>query len=393
MGEKRPATTERPSFAPEADSLAFSNAIRLTAREWLGVATFTLAMILFAPSVWMTREKLVLEHEHDYRIPYDLSADYWLYDRYARLAAGHYDTLVFGDSVVWGEYVTRQQTLTHYLNEQAGKERFANLGLDGAHPAALEGLVEHYSGGISGKNVVLQCNPLWLSSPRQALPTSDGAGRSTKRAFELNHPRLVPQFKPPVPFHNFLDLLRDDQGRAELSQRIGVVVEEHAPFSSWASHIQQAYFARKDIPSWTLEHPYAVPLGSLREGLPPSDNQLRHEPIPWMKRGIQKQAFNWVDPRDSLQWRSFQRAVEVLEKRGNHVFVLVGPFNEHVLNEKGMEAYQSVKSVIVGWLKERGIPHAVPEVLPSERYGDSSHPLSAGYELLAKRIIDQLPRE
>jgi len=28
----------------------------------------------------------------------------------------------------------------------------------------------------------------------------------------------------------------------------------------------------------------------------------------------------------------------------------------------------------------------VPDILPSELYADASHPLTAGYELLAKRI-------
>ena len=93
-------------------------------------------IVVFAPSLWKRVETFALEP--DYRMPHDLSNDYWLYERFAGLAADHYDTLLIGDSVVWGEYVTRQETLSHYLNELAGQERYANLGLDGAHPLALE---------------------------------------------------------------------------------------------------------------------------------------------------------------------------------------------------------------------------------------------------------------
>ena len=128
---------------PSRSAIAFSNGIRLTGREWLGLGLFAVVLLVFAPSLWHRTETFALEP--DYRIPHDLSNDYWLYERYAGLAADHYDTLLIGDSVIWGEYVTRQETLSHYLNELAGQERYANLGLDGAHPLALGGLVEFYA--------------------------------------------------------------------------------------------------------------------------------------------------------------------------------------------------------------------------------------------------------
>ncbi|HEV3263514.1 MAG TPA: hypothetical protein VG013_42150, partial [Gemmataceae bacterium] len=102
-----PATDARP--APHPPEVAFSsNAVRLSVRQWIVVGIFTLAMVLLSPSLWRKAEKFDLEP--DYRVPYDLSNDYWLYDRYARLAASEYDTLLIGDSVIWGQYVTRQQT-------------------------------------------------------------------------------------------------------------------------------------------------------------------------------------------------------------------------------------------------------------------------------------------
>src|SRR5437667_6136626 len=131
----------------DVDVTSFSNAMRVSGRQWLGVGLF--AVVLFcAPSLWKQYEEFT--PEADYRMPHELSNDYWLYERFADLAAERFDTLLVGDSVVWGEYVTPQETLSHYLNEQSGQQRYANLGLDGAHPLALEGLVEHYAGAVRG---------------------------------------------------------------------------------------------------------------------------------------------------------------------------------------------------------------------------------------------------
>src|SRR5262249_31018104 len=152
--------------------------------------------------------------------------------------------------------------------------------------------------------------------------------------------------------------------------RIGVMVEQRLPLSGWTSHLQQAYYDRTDTASWTLEHPYDNPLAPLTRGLPPSDNSLRHLPQPWYQSGITKQDYPWVDLETSFQWHAFQRVIEILQQRGNRVFVLVGPFNEHLLNPESLRRYGAVKATIAAWLQARHIPHAVPSPLPSEQYGD-----------------------
>ena len=38
--------------------------------------------------------------------------------------------------------------------------------------------------------------------------------------------------------------------------------------SAWTKHLQQAYFDRSDIPTWTVEHPYDNPLVPVTRGLP-----------------------------------------------------------------------------------------------------------------------------
>ena len=45
-----------------------------------------------------------------------------------------------------------------------------------------------------------------------------------------------------------------------------------------------------------------------------------------------------------------------------------------------------LKQKVAAWLKSDGILSISPALLPSEEYGDASHPLSAGYARLAKSI-------
>src|SRR5215470_14372464 len=80
----------------------FVNEVRLNARQWI-VAVGILALILtFTPVLWKKAERF--QTGPDYRIPYPLSKDYWLYQRrLQQIAPPH--LLVLGDSVVWGEYV------------------------------------------------------------------------------------------------------------------------------------------------------------------------------------------------------------------------------------------------------------------------------------------------
>jgi lysophospholipase L1-like esterase len=348
-----------------------SNAIRLSGRQWLCVAIFGVALVSYAPRGWERAEPLPADA--DSRIPYDLSNGYWLYERRARQAAERNDVLLIGDSVVWGQYVARDQTLSHYLNARAGSAglragmRFANLGLDGAHPIALSGLLEHYAPAVRNQDVILHCNPLWLSSARHDL--------SAAEEFRFNHPELAPQFVPWIPCY-----------KEDLSRRIGNAVGRNVPFIAWTSHLQLAYFDKMNIPAWTLEHPDESPLTPLKSP-PVAEDRPRHEPISWTERGITPQDMPWVAPAVSLQWRAFQEAVATLQRRGNRVFVLVGPFNEHLLTERSRNRYRTVAHNIEDWLTANGIPHCAPPPLPSELYADASHPLSGGYRLLAEQLL------
>jgi hypothetical protein len=277
-------------------------------------------------------------------------------------------TLVLGDSVVWGHYVKGGQTLSAHLNLLSGGEGFANLGVDGIHPAAMAGLIEHYGGAIRGRSVILQCNPLWLSSPTHDL-------RGDKE-FAFNHPRLVPQFSPWIGCY-----------KESLEGRLGIVFQRNVGLSGWANHLRIAYLDRSDVGAWVLEHPYQDPLRQITLKLPSPEPSPEPDPKPWTRRDIKPYGPPWVDLDKSLQWQSIRQSIAILRSHGNRVFVLVGPFNEHLLKPASLAAYRKLKAGIGRWLAEEQIPHFVPEVLPSDLYADASHPLGEGYALWARQLL------
>jgi hypothetical protein len=344
-----------------------SNDIRLSGWEWIIVGIICSALFCLGPGLWERLEKF--EPQPDYRLPYELSSDYWLYDRYCRWACSRYETLVVGDSVVWGHYVSADNTLSHHLNQNAGRSRFANMGVDGIHPAALAGLLRYYGRDISGKNVIIHLNPLWMSSKKHDLQID--------KEFRFNHPKLVPQFIPNIPCY-----------KDSYSRRISTAVERSTAFFSWTSHLKTVYFENMDLPRWTMEHPCENPLGAATLGLSASGNDNLQEHVSWTQKGIAKQEFQWVEPGTSLQWSLFRRTIELLKARRNTVFVLFGPFNEPMFKGESHNAYQKIKNEIESWLRQNDVPYYMPPALPSELYRDASHPLGKGYAILAKQLFE-----
>ncbi len=354
-----------PSNKPEVPFS--SNCVRLSGYEWIFVGIVAMTLFCFGPALWERMEKFELEP--DYRLGYELSNDYWLYSRYCRWACSQYEILVIGDSVIWGHYVPQPNTLSHYLNEITDRDQFANLGVDGIHPVALAGLLKYYGHNISNKKVVLHFNPLWMSSKKHDL--------QTEKEFRFNHPKLVPQFIPNIPCY-----------KDPYSKRISTAVERYVPFLSWTSHLKIAYFGNMDLPRWTMEHPYENPASAVTLRLHTSANNSQNEHTSWAERGTAKIDFQWVELESSLQWKFFQRSVKLLKARGNRVFVLVGPFNEHMLKGQSIEIYRKMKSKIEDWLQQNNIAYYMPATLPSEWYVDASHPMSEGYAMLAKQLFE-----
>ena len=50
------------------------------------------------------------------------------------------------------------------------------------------------------------------------------------------------------------------------------------------------------------------------------------------------------------------------------------------------EKYLGFRITVAAWLSAEGIRVVVPEALPSDEFADASHPLTQGYERLAKRL-------
>ena len=356
--------------------------MRLNGRQWAATALFVVLLTGITPWLWQRFERF--DTGPDYRIPFDLSKDYWLYGRRLRQVLDPEKILVLGDSVVWGEYVAPDGTLSHFLDEATGStNRFINAGLNGLFPLAQEGLLRSYGKSVRHRKVLLQCNVLWLTSPKADL--------SSDKEEQFNHSRLVPQFCPRIPCY-----------KADANERLSAVIQRNAPFLQWVGHLQNAYFGQKTILSWTLEddggspprypNAYRNPLSQIIFEVPAcakEDPQRgvkspRHKP--WSTDGEGTTRFEWVPLASSMQWPAFQRTLALLKERGNDVLVVLGPFNEHIMAEENRAAYKKTHETIADWLRQNQVPTVFPETLPSLLYADASHPLTGGYSLLAKRI-------
>ena len=393
MGEDS-AKALAPSGTSAGDiSEAFSsNAVRLSAAEWVVAVGLVVATALLLP--WLVQRREAFQPSADYRHPYAYSEDYWLYARYSRYASSRYPVAVIGDSVVWGHYVEPAGTLPHFLNQEAGRPLFANLGLDGTRPMALAGLVRYYCTDLAGQGVILHLNPLWMSSddadlhqresPAEGRPLTAarvrellrGRPESDQEGLRINHPGLVPQlFSRPYGYH------------PSLGEIIGIEFERQVPYAAWLRHIRMAYFENLGLPAWTMGNPYRNPLSAVTFRLPKPDDRPEGEPVPWFRSGVERQDFPWVPLDRSYQWARFRETLEVLRARHNTVFVVLGPMNIHLMTDGSSRRYAQTKAGMEAWLKAQGVPYCAPPPLPSGLYADASHPLKAGYAMLANQLF------
>lgn len=376
----------------ETDSDHGACPFRLTPRQWLVVLVLTVLFTCGASPLWKRWERF--DHGADYRVPYTLSNDYWLYERHLERSThetspgGRRPILVLGDSVVWGEYVLTDGTLSHFLTRQIDVPQtdtppFINAGINGLFPLALEGLVRYHADPMHHQKVLLHCNLLWMSSPKADL--------SSKKEQTFNHAALVPQFRPRLPCY-----------RAPREQRLSNLVRRQFEMFAWVRHLQDAYFDQQSVPEWTLaassdqpdDHPnvYRNPLRQIT-GIAPGEPALDPQRGPtserhrdWQSRGMRPQAFEWVPPEVSQQWAAFQRLVQLLESRDNDVLVVLGPFNEAMLAESSRAGFEQWQTTVKTWLASEGIPCVIPESLAPNLYGDTSHPLTHGYRELAENL-------
>ena len=247
--------------------------------------------------------------------------------------------------------------------------------------------------------MILHCNVLWMSSPKADL--------STTKEEQFNHaaPRAAV-----LSAHSLLPGRRQRAARARWSSA-------SVGFLAWVGHLQNAYFDQQSIPALdacrtTAAIRRAIPTpGRIRWRRSRSASLPRPRTIPSAARAARGTSrgsttattpppghpqpvgdaegttrFEWVDFDRSLQWQAFQRVIGLLRERGNDVLVVLGPFNEHLLAAENRPTYRKLRDGIAAWLAQNQVPLVVPETLPSALYADASHPLTDGYELLAKRL-------
>ncbi len=377
-----PALQVGPSDAA-ADAPFGVNEVRLNPKQWLAAAAVVLTFVTLMPSLWKRVE--TFPTGPDYRIPYAISKDYWLYQRRLENLSDLRRIPILGDSVVWGEYVKPDGTLSHFLNEQSGVgDKFVNCGVNGLFPLALEGLISDYGASLRNRRIIVQCNLLWLTSPKADL--------STAKEENFNHSRLVPQFGVRIPCY-----------RATASERLSAVLERKLGFFAWTAHLQTAYYDQRSPSQWTLEddggdppvyqNAWRVPWSPLFAGIPSEakvdpqrgPSSVRHKP--WSSGGAAPTHFEWVALSRSLQWSAFQRTLHLLRERGNSVLVMLGPFNEHMIADGQRAEYRALRDGAAAELSRDDGFLVAPDTLPSELYADASHPLTTGYSKLAAQLF------
>ncbi len=328
------------------EELPITNEMRLGLRQWAATLAIVATVAVATPSIWRHVERF--ETARDYRIPFQLSDDYWLYDWRLQETAEGAPIIVLGDSVVWGEYVKADGTLPHFLSREARQpDRFVNAAVNGLFPLAMEGLVRNYGAALHDRKVIVVLNLLWLSSPK--------ADMQSKKAQNINHAVLVPQYFPDIPSY-----------QADQNERLGNLVQRNVSFFGWVNHLQDCYFQQKSVPDWTLAedannrpNAYRNPLAQITLQVPSGEaddadrgpGSPRHRP--WTSGDARKQPFAWVSLESSLQWAAFQRTIALLQSRRNDVLVIVAPFNEHMIADKGRAGYTAIHDGAVQWLREK----------------------------------------
>jgi hypothetical protein len=346
-----------------------SNSIILTGREWLITIAVFLAFSATIYNGWYHWEKLAIEPDYRSTCWEERMSDYWAYMQWCRYARSHYKILIIGDSVIWGQEVSNNETISHYLNAQLGKEEIANLGIDGLTDAALDGLVTYYGNFLHDTNVILQFNPLWMGSP----------SRDMREKWRFHHPRLVPQLNRRLKYYK------------NLNERVGYLFEHHLRLPPFIRHQMVNYFDNKSIAAWLMDNPYRCPLSAIT---------FKSAPMMKEKQGLGK---SWLDRRgggrlanepflslnESIQWKCYLDALAKLKKMHVNVFILLGPFNTYALTPASRERSFVMLDAVKEELDRQGLPYfdTTHELIPSREYGDNCHALAGGHAILAEAMV------
>jgi len=299
----------------------------------------------------------------DYRLPYYLGEDYFLYKKYAGSVAAYNTIPVIGDSVIWGHYTSDNDTLTAHLNRKQHVSEFSNMGIDGIHPAVMYGLVENYCKGFTNKKIIVGINLLWMSSPRHDLTGSKNS--------EINHRGLLPQFTEIIPAYD-----------PSFEERLSFVIKRKVPFFLWVEHLRLTEFRGKNLYRWSMENPGASPLLFIN-----SEKRDYELPEPMDSSKFPRQEAQWIHADKSLQWRYTLKTLKLLKENGNDILAIITPFNRYMLTDESADKLEIIVKSIKDNLTSEGITAVIPEMPPKEEFADSSHPTGKGYRTIAETLL------
>jgi len=299
----------------------------------------------------------------DYRLPYYLGEDYFLYNKYSESAASYNAIPVIGDSVIWGHYTSATGTLTAHLNRHQKTAEFSNMGIDGIHPAVMYGLVENYCRALTNKKILVGINLLWMSSPRHDL--------TGKKNSEINHRGLLPQFTEVIPAYN-----------PGFEERLSFFIKRNSHFFLWVDHLRLTKFRSKNLYRWSMENPGENPFLFLNP-----ETRIYEIPKPMDASKFPRQEAQWVETEKSLQWKYTVKTLKLLKSRGNDILAIITPFNRYMLTEESAERHENIVNGIRNNLALEGITAIVPAIPPKEEFADSSHPTEQGYRTIAEDLL------
>ena len=299
----------------------------------------------------------------NYRIPYSMGEDYCLYYRYSKHVEEGNTIPIIGDSVIWGHYTGRDNTISAYLNKMNKKTTFSNMGLDGIHPAAMNGLISHYSSKFSNRKIIAGVNLLWMSSQRHDL-----SGPANN---EINHKILLPQLYTEIPSY-----------KPSFEEKLSSLITRSVPLYSWIDHIRLTKFAGKSLYIWSIENPHT----SISEYFTKKEDEFK-APEGLNPDKMQEQNIEWISAGNSLQWKFIVETLISLKEDGNEVAALITPFNTGMMTEESRKKYFAILAEMEWILRENGITPIIPLILEKKYFADSSHPTAEGYKLIAEDIM------
>lgn len=299
----------------------------------------------------------------NYRIPYSQGDDYFLYEKYVSSASGSGRIAVIGDSVIWGHYTDGSGNLSAQLNSLSATPRFANMGIDGIHPAALYGLIDNYCGSLRGGRVVIGINLLWMSSPKHDL--------NGELNTSINHRALLDQFPGKIPAYS-----------PPVEERLTLLVRREVPLFLWIDHMRASRFAERNFYRWTMSNPLSHPCEYFA-----NRGEMYTPPAAVSPERMAGRDMEWVEPGSSLQWRYMLASVRRLKDQGNDVVAVITPFNRFMLTDKSRVERDWIISYMQNELSAEGVASFAPQLDRPEYFADLSHPVAAGYGIIASLLM------